>query len=140
MSKSWYIYVHEVSEERSPDNSRDWGAGPIRLLLEANLENAGTGGGGGGQRGHGGLFWPDVHCVHKVVVDPSRRPRWKNTVRLAERERERPAAAGEDARAPVCLGASDWSDLADAAKHSACKTPVLLLCHVTDVHISACAS
>lgn len=47
-------------------NSR---AGPIRLLLEANLENAGA---GGGQRGHDSLFWPDVHCVHKVVLDPSR--------------------------------------------------------------------
>lgn len=33
----------------------------------------------------------------------------------------------------MCLGGSHWSDLADAAKHTACKTSLLLLCHVTDV-------
>ncbi|CAG04139.1 unnamed protein product [Tetraodon nigroviridis] len=40
MSKSWDIYVHEVSEERSPDNSRwlpDWSLvrasrGPVRSV------------------------------------------------------------------------------------------------------------
>lgn len=48
---------------------RGEGTRPTRLLLEAHLENADAGAGAVKR-----LFWTNAHCVHKVVLDPRRRP------------------------------------------------------------------
>lgn len=99
MSKPWYIYVHEVGKERSPDKQMAPGlepgvvqGRPVRLLLSPHQENASAGvGAGGGVNGSTVVRSGQMSIVDtKWFLTLSRRPSWKNTVGLYETERRRP--------------------------------------------------
>lgn len=85
MSKPWYIYVHEVCGEHSPDSSRwlrDWSLVSREELAHTCLMHPALGAGRSPgirsqviTRGVDGamtdmMVWTNAHCAHEVVVDP----------------------------------------------------------------------